>query len=141
MPAVERLGMLVVMHSEGARRIELDSGAVGHTSTQIYLEGELFEGEDGMMRTTFPRSGPGNVLIIPRERLIDTGLLINRKLGGMSIGGSTSARQIMDTLTNRALGDVQYNACVSYGYNEQGQQEATYALQGSSSCKTLQIAP
>lgn len=136
---IERVGLLAIMRSEQSRHIQFASGAVGYSDVQIHMAGKLAGRVSGHISLTLPAE-QGNVLIIPRQALIDTHREIMPAGSQISFGGDHLLPGIMKLLSGRAVHGVRYDACISLLDDPVKQvEEVTYATAGSQDLTTLHI--
>jgi hypothetical protein len=144
MPTVERVGLLVILHSDLSRRIPFTSGAMGHTNSQVHIAGKLpGEGEGEMVHSL-----QGNVLVVPRAALIDTHREIAPYGTSLSFGGKHLLQSINEVLMGRdikaagmdaAEKGVRYDACISLFDEVKGWEEVIVATSGSPDLLRLTI--
>lgn len=137
--AIEKIGLLAITHSDQSIRVPFVSGAVGHTEAQIHIEGLPHQDADGHSSLILP-SQPGNILLIPREALIDTHREILPYGNSISFGGEHLVKGIMRVLSGRMTGGVRYDAVMSYFDDPVKQaQEIVYATPRSQDAVTLYL--
>jgi hypothetical protein len=139
-PLVEKVGMLAIMHSEDSARTTFASGAVGHTAAQVHIDGRLAAPATGQISVMLPEQ-PGNVLVIPRQALVDTSLeLMRHGPSSVKFNGEHLLKGVMRVISGREFGGVRYDAAISYFADPVKQaEEVVYATTSSQDMVTLYI--
>lgn len=146
LPAVERIGLLAIIHSPSSQRIPFKYGAEGHTAAQLHLVGEQVNrevmGESlGQVSVTLPDT-EGNLLIVPRAALIDTCNDLSRYSDYWStpFNGTNLTLALMKWLALNKVNDERYDACVSYFNNPvTGQEEVVCATADSNAAMHFRL--
>lgn len=145
-PYTEPVGLLAVIQSPTSQNIPFKSGAEGFTDAQVHIVGEHLDREIlgkslGWVSLSYPTE-VGNVLLIPRETLIDTSNELAKRFSEYQtpFNGMHLTAAIMSLLSVRDLDNVRYDACVSYFVNPvTGNKEVACATPGASNPAFLRL--
>lgn len=138
-------GWIAVQLGSDSQEVTFRSGAKGYTQAQVRLRGDTlsrpYTGKLGAWTEVSLPERPGNILVIPHNSLVDTRVELMGDQYRVPFGYALGAMAILQSLPDKVIGGVRYDACITPFYNHlTNSQDIMYAVAGELGPLALRVS-